>query len=236
MNNSPRSKLLETLHNVSYGFISSSDANEKGKALLDKIAPEINTVKQMHGKEFVWSTEKEKQIRQADGIATTKANHPVGVYSADCAPVLLVAIKNNKAIAVAAIHAGWRGTAQKICMDSLQIFAEKCCALGGEQIIAAIGPCISKEKFEVGEEMLAEFPEAEKAGFFTFLREENGKKKYLLDLIAENRRQMLEAATRINIELKIDDVALCTFSNLAWPSYRRDREKAGRILSHIRFQ
>lgn len=236
MKNEIRSKYLDAVSNLSYGFLPSSDSSGGGKTLLDTIAPEINTVKQVHGKEFVWSWEREKQIRQADGIGTIKTNHPVGIYSADCTPILLAGLKEDRAVAVAAVHAGWRSTALKIGELSLRGFAEKCRTLEAESVVALIGPCISKEKFEVGEELLDKFPEAKAAGFFTFLREEDGKKKYLLDLVAENKRQLKTTAEELQLRLKIDDVALCTFSNLDWPSFRRDREKAGRILSHIRFQ
>lgn len=84
-----------------------------------------------------------------DGYATDVKDLPIGVKTADCVPILLEARDDNgEVIAVCAVHAGWRGTADKIAEEGVN----KLCLLGAkkENIYAAIGPCIDECCYEVG--------------------------------------------------------------------------------------
>lgn len=157
----------------------------------------------------------------------------MGVYSADCAPILVVALSEDLPIAVMAIHAGWRGTAMQIAAKSLLAFQERLSP--GLRYAAAIGPCIGFESFEVGQEVVDAFPGCLENGIAKFLRQEGEKKKFLFHLAGENQRQLISAAKKSSLPLELDLLPLCTFQN-PLPSYRRDREKAGRILSYIAFE
>jgi YfiH family protein len=213
-----------------------SDHTAGGRDSLDKLLPGIATVKQVHGDLLLWTDKIEKREREADGLATFSPGLSVGVYSADCTPILAVASGENGPIAVMAVHAGWRGTAKHIGEKSFTAFAEAAATRGAKEFFAAIGPCISFESFEVGEEVVAAFPGSLSRGQARYLREEAGQKKFLFDLPGENARQLREAASRAGLKLTLDLLDECTLKNKeTYPSYRRDKEKAGRILSYLCF-
>ena len=135
-----------------------------------------------------------------------------------------------------AIHAGWRGTAMGIVAKSFTDFQLRLAGQGPLRYVAAIGPCISFESFEVGAEVVDAFPGSEERGLARFLREEEGKKKFLFNLPGENERQLRDAAAQAAATLELEVLPYCTLKEKEiLPSYRRDREKAGRILSYISF-
>jgi copper oxidase (laccase) domain-containing protein len=135
-----------------------------------------------------------------------------------------------------AVHAGWRGTALGIAGSSFREFSAAVLARQGKAVrfLAAIGPCIQFESFEVGAEVIAAFPGAESGGLARYLRTEEGNRKYLFNLPGENLRQLKAAAEGLSLE--VDGLDLCTVKGKGLlPSYRREREKAGRILSFLEF-
>ena len=90
-----------------------------------------------------------KHTMECDGYVTTSAGLPIAVKTADCVPILLEARDDEgKIIAVSAIHAGWRGTADKIA----KVAVIKLMDLGAkvENIYVAIGPSIDECCYEVG--------------------------------------------------------------------------------------
>jgi hypothetical protein len=88
-----------------------------------------------------------------DGLVTDVPGLLLTVLSADCALVLLA---DPDAGVVGACHSGWRGTVAKIAGETVRAMA----ALGAARVRAYVGPCISAEAFEVGEEVAAQFPDA----------------------------------------------------------------------------
>lgn len=230
-----QSPLLSSLPKVRHGFL--SDHTPGGRDSLDELLPKISTVKQVHGDLLLWTDKLEKRARDADGLATCTQGLYVGVYSADCTPILAVAAGANGPLAVMAVHAGWRGTAKEIGKKSFIAFAREARARGATEFFAVIGPCISFDAFEVGEEVVAAFPGSLERGQAKFLRTEDGKKKYLFDLPGENTRQLKEAASEAGVELTLETLDECTLKKKdIFPSYRRDKEKAGRILSYLCFE
>lgn len=215
-----RSSLLESVPGLVHAF-------EPGTPTI-----EVATAKQVHKTAWIWVNRLEKREREADAIATSTPNLAVGVYSADCTPILLAALERDRPIAVMAIHAGWRGTAQGVAKEAFRGFLLP----SATHYVAAIGPCIGYESFEVGEEVVAAFPDAIEKGFARFLRHEGERKKFLFDLKGENERQLREVAARAGKPLELEVLPHCTFQERdRFPSYRRDREKAGRILSYLAF-
>ncbi len=114
-----------------------------------------------------------------DGIVTQLRGVPLLCYSADCVPILFYATDIE---AIAAVHAGWRGSAAKIVIETVRILT----SLGAraEHIYAAIGPCIGKCCYEVSENVARRFDES------TYLKKPNGK--YMLDLARENLLQLTQ--------------------------------------------
>jgi YfiH family protein len=214
-----QAKILSGVQNLRHGF---------GPSFDEKTA----TVKQVHKSDIVWVAEFEKGKQNADAIGTVEIKLAVGIYSADCAPILLASLdRNRKAIAVMAVHAGWRGAALGIAANSVEALWNKS---SGVSLVAAIGPTIGFDAFEVGAEVIAAFPECEQRGLARFFRMEGDKRKYQFNLPGENARQIASAAARLKIPCEIEVLSECTFSNPdRYPSFRRDREKAGRILSFI---
>jgi YfiH family protein len=234
LNEMVQSPLLRSLPGITHGFVSNHTPGAQGA--LDAAEPTVATVKQVHRDLVLWANGPEKRAREADGLGTHLAGLAVGVYSADCTPILLAATDaHGLPIAVMAVHAGWRGTALEIGAKSLAEFA--LATPLAAKFYAALGPCISFESFEVGEEVVAAFPESLRLGQAKFLREVEGKKKYLFDLPGENKRQLRDCAARLGLSLQVDFLPYCTLKlRDQFPSYRRDREKAGRILSYLSFQ
>lgn len=137
----------------------------------------------------------------------------VGVKTADCAPILLVDAKCRK---VAAVHAGWRGAVTGVAPKTLEAMVARW-GTGPEEIHAAIGPCIGPCCFEVGPEVAIQFGEP--------------AARVRIDLAGFIRRQLLDAGVP---ETQIYLAGLCTYCRAdLFHSFRRDREKAGRLLSVI---
>lgn len=118
------------------------------------------TVHQIHSADVIdvtapWAWE---NAPQADAMVTATAGIVLGVLAADCAPVLF-ADKNARVIGAA--HAGWKGALTGVMEATIEAM-ERLGATRGH-IAAAIGPCISREAYEVGHEFRTRFVEADAA-------------------------------------------------------------------------
>ncbi len=117
---------------------------------------------------------------KADAIAAAVPGVICGALSADCAPILLA---DAEARVVAAAHAGWKGALTGIIEAAITRME----ALGAQRgrIVAAIGPCIGPQSYEVGAEFLARFTEADPAyGRFFTPGAEPGKRQFDLPAFA----------------------------------------------------
>ncbi len=90
-------------------------------------------------------------LDDTDALITAEHGVCIGISTADCVPILLFDAAHG---AIAAVHAGWRGTVARIVEKTI---AELSAAFGTKpsELKAAIGPCIMQESFEVGEEVVA---------------------------------------------------------------------------------
>ncbi len=169
------------------------------------------TLKQIHSNRCLIAAGAEC-AGNGDALITSIPKLPVSIRTADCLPILLADPRHR---AVAAIHAGWRGSAARICVETLARMKE---AFGTAtaDVFAAIGPGIGACCYEVGEEV------ARQLG-----RDTAGK----IDLANANRTQLIEAGVP---DAQIDLLDLCTFCNPElFHSFRRDKERAGRMVSYI---
>ena len=97
-----------------------------------------------------------RMFPDTDALITQVPGLWIGVYSADCVPIL---VADTRLKVVAAIHAGWRGTVGGITRDTVErMTADFGCR--PEDLQAVIGPSISPEAFEVGEEVVMLFRQA----------------------------------------------------------------------------
>lgn len=170
--------------------------------------------------------QKEQSLHGIDALITSEVGFCICVSTADCIPVL---IYDKKHRAVAAVHAGWRGTVAYILRETLEMM-NRSFGTKGEDAIACIGPGISLSAFEVGEEVYETF---DKQGFdmsrIAWWNRETGK--HHLDLWEANRMQL----TAFGIpESQIELSGICTYAHYhEFFSARRMGIRSGRILSGI---
>lgn len=130
-------------------------------------------------------TVKPKFDHGVDGLVTAEKDLLLSVRTADCVPVLLC--DKNKKIC-AAVHAGWRGTVGGITKNAVRMMSEM--GIDKDDILVAIGPCIGKCCYEVGEEVREEFVSLspEYSAFFTPVGD-----KFMLDLTLANIKILEDA-------------------------------------------
>jgi len=180
----------------------------------------IATVKQIHSSDVVDAAGLTGDHGPGDALVCNTSGLAVAVRTADCLPMLLADPEHR---AVAAVHAGWRGTADRIAERTVERMGEMY-GTKPERLRAAIGPGIAKCCFEVGPEVARAFSDwySELAGT---------EKKHLLDLVDINQRQLKATGMR---EENISHSALCTVDRTdILYSFRKEREKAGRMLAWI---
>lgn len=184
---------------------------------------------QVHGteaRELLGNEDWDSVVRSVGDITLSKAaGVGCAVRSADCVPVL---IADRKSYAVCAVHSGWKGTVGRAAAAGLMALRR---LIGGEgDWVAAIGPHIERCCFEVGQDVAEALCKASKLGEQALIAgRDNANPK--IDLRAIVRSQLMEAGVS---EVSIDDVRGCTMCNPhQFFSYRRDREKSGRLLSAI---
>ena len=170
--------------------------------------------------------ERQQRLDGIDALMTNEAGVCIGVSTADCIPVLLYDPIRR---ASCAIHAGWRGTVQRIAEKAVGRMTETY-GTNPKDIIAQIGPGIHLESFEVGEEVYEAF---EKAGF---PMEQISKRyeKWHIDLPECNRLQLVAAGIP---EAQIAVSPVCTFQQSdTFFSARRLSIHSGRIFTGILLQ
>jgi YfiH family protein len=222
--NSVTSQNLSGIGRVVHGFLSKNFIGNIGEAAHCSGLERIYTIKQVHSNIVFLLNDgltKEKS-REGDAIVTSMRNLGVGIYTADCVPLLLV---DGEAKVVAAVHAGWRGTLSGIVNRTVKRI-ERDFGILSSKISAAIGPSIGMCCFEVGEEVAVRFMN-KYDGWSEFLYKKNDS-KYFIDLRMANVRNLLDAGVA-NFEV----VNICTKCNKDFHSYRREGKGVGRQLSFI---
>ena len=195
-------------------------------------AAHVATLTQVHGREVVVirSAGNAAKRREADVLVSDDPDTAVAVRAADCVPLL---IGDPRSGAVAAVHAGWRGTAAGAATAAVEALAREFAAAPGD-LIAAIGPSIGPCCYEVGPELKDAFlaaghPRKQVDRWFT--TPENATRPRL-DAWAANRDQLMAAGV---LEENIHTCGLCTASNLElFPSFRIEKDRAGRIAGTIK--
>lgn len=150
---------------------------------------------------------------EGDALITDSPGLALSIRTADCYPILLA---DSVTRSVAAAHAGWRGTAARIIPATIAKMHER---FGTDplNVTAAIGPGIGACCYEVGVEVARRFG-MDRAG--------------RIDLAGQNYRQLIECGVPSS---QIAIAGRCTFCEPeAFDSWRRDRERAGRMISYVR--
>jgi YfiH family protein len=165
---------------------------------------------------------------EADAMATHRPGLALVIKTADCLPLFLV---DPDCRAVAAVHAGWRGTVRRIAAEAVEAMV-RVFGTRPASLLAALGPCIGGACYEVGEDVAAPF-RRDPSFAALFAPVVSRPRKFLFDLRAANRAQ-LEAAglTAANIH----DSGTCTHCDPALLSFRRDRRSDLRLFNFIGIQ
>jgi hypothetical protein len=114
-------------------------------------------VRQVHGAHAhrpAPAGEEPRELVEADALVTDRPGDAVAIVTADCVPVLLASRDGGE---VAAVHAGWRGLLQGVLAAAVGELGGRPAAAG---LVAAIGPCLSPSRFEVGPDVGAAFAAA----------------------------------------------------------------------------
>jgi YfiH family protein len=183
---------------------------------------------------------------RGDASITQTPGLLLGVQTADCLPILLVDPKKR---AVAAVHAGWRGTLARIAQKSVGEMRMKFGCKPAD-VFAALGPAIGGCCYEVGTELVTEFTSqfADAEEYFDELRtgEEPNPLQWLnmmppghqpplknvrLDLRKANRSQLLAAGLR-DTNIFVSDLCTACHTGLFF-SYRKEAARCGRLLSVV---
>jgi YfiH family protein len=179
-------------------------------ASVPELYEQLATLKQIHSAECVAAAGRTGVVGTADALLESTPGSVVAVRTADCIPILLVDESHR---AVAAVHAGWRGTVAQIVQRAIEAMHQRF-GTDPAHLHAAIGPGIGKCCYEVGPEVAAHFGEQGRTH---------------IDLPEANRRQLLQAGVTAG---RVHASNLCTMCRPEeFHSYRRDREAAGRMHS-----
>lgn len=177
-------------------------------------AGQIALVRQVHGR-TVRRVSKPGLAGDGDALITAQAGLLLTIRVADCVPILLCGPGRQ----IAVVHSGWRGTAADIVAATVQ-------DLGGPPHAAVIGPCISAARYEVGEEVVEGI---QSAGVPTevFVRRDLGERPHV-DLRAAITWQLHRSGVTA-----VSTMPQCAFEDARLHSFRRDRERSGRMAAFI---
>ena len=183
---------------------------------------------------------------RGDASLTNRPGLLLAVQTADCVPILLADLKNR---AVAAVHAGWRGTLQRIVAKTVGKMQMQF-RTNPADLLAAIGPSIGGCCYEVGTEVASEFKSqfSNAPDWFDELRtgdepnplqwlnmappgHQPPPKNVLLDLRKANRAQLLDAGLGEQ-NIFVSDLCTACRRDLLF-SYRKEAGTTGRLMSVV---
>lgn len=182
---------------------------------------DLVSLSQIHSDICVFASGGAGRIGRGDALVTVTPGLRIGVRTADCVPVLLVDPVRR---AVAAVHAGWRGTAQAISAKVVARMREGVGSSPGS-LVAAIGPGIGPCCYEVGPEVASQFGE-------WFPERHDLDRQTRIDLAEANRRQLLRSGLRPDSVCRLELCTCC--SGGEFHSWRRNGARAGRMVAAAR--
>jgi len=191
---------------------------------------QLVTVRQNHGSDLLVIDAPNDDVShflgiEADGIITNQPAIMIGVTVADCVPILLYDPDRK---VIAAVHAGWQGTAATIVARAVKgmqtIFGTDPAA-----VKAAIGPCINRCCYQVDQPVKDGFKDQPE--LWLAVSEPDGTGAWRLDLALANRMQ-LEDAGLSSLNIQTAGHCVCCQKDLFF-SYRRDNGETGRQIGFI---
>lgn len=245
-----QSSLLQSIPHIHHGFFAPGDSGrlqnnlsfKRGDAQavrdarqaacqqIDVPAEALTHVYQEHGVAIhvvdgqhrgAGALDGENHVGAGDGMITREAGIPLAVLVADCLPIL-IADRSGSMVGIA--HAGWRGTLKAIASQLVQKMQETY-QVQPSDLLAWIGPGISFDYFEVGEDVWAYFMDG-----WCHYPDCFDAKARCVDLKALNANQLIEAGLGED-QIEIDES--CTMEDERFYSYRRQGEDCGHNMAVI---
>lgn len=171
------------------------------------------------------SKQLDTSLKGIDGIYTKEKGILCAAFFADCVPLFFLDPVSGW---IGIAHAGWKGTVGRIAEKMVWKLTDA--GANPSDLLAVIGPCISKENYEVDDQVIKHLTDREQEIAASDLA--NGR--YLLDLKKLNENILYDAG------LPEENVAItnyCTFDDeRLFFSHRRDRGKTGRMLAFIGYR
>lgn|GEM_PF-504657 len=178
----------------------------------------VFNIKQIHGRRVILATSlkyrNQKRIPLADAVIARDVHVPIAVRTADCLPIFVYDPRQH---AIAVIHAGWRSTQKRIAAATLSLMKKRF-GTRVQDVRVALGPALRSCCYEVGKEFIHYFPQ-------DVVRRQG---KLFFDLVAANKRQLTTLGVKPS---HLRDSRACTVCQRGFASYRKDGEKATRMLS-----
>jgi polyphenol oxidase len=187
--------------------------------LLGIGATQVAFSHQVHGDQVLVATQA-GHYTGYDALITNCLDLYLSVTVADCTPILIYDAAQN---AVAAIHAGWRGTVAQIAAKTVKVM-QQTFGTNPRDCRAYIGTCIDDCSFEVGPEVAAEFGDR-------FKRYNSAIQKHCIDLKSANLAQLIEAGIP-NSQVEVSPYSTVLHNN-DYFSYRLEGGQTGRMLAII---
>lgn len=212
----------------------SLDPDAAGHALAEALgAPEAEVARltQVHGRAILpFEAPARKRghslLGDGDGLLTSQPNVLLAVASADCVPIVLADPGTGW---IAAAHAGWRGTVARVldaALDALEARGAR-----PEDLFASFGPSISRDRYEVGPEVVEALQKAYRdVDVSAEALKEGPEGRSFVDVAMFNAAALRARGLRPE---RISVSSLCTYASPDLPSWRRDGPGAGRILTGI---
>lgn len=213
--------------------IADSDANiaHNAQRLMEAVGAHdavLMRVLQVHGN-TVYVCDGSEQFGppkfEADAVVSADRRVAACIRTADCVPILIGCPKTG---AVCAIHAGWRGIVAGVIDRAVMVLVDRLKSDAGS-LLAAIGPCIGRNIYEVGAQVAGEF--AGVCGQEFVLPVDGQRQKEHIDCFGAVRSQLLGCGLQHE---HIDGTELCTASiSDDFFSYRRDGARSGRMAAVV---
>jgi YfiH family protein len=210
-----RAPVLEELAWLEHGFGTRLSSHWPDRANLA-------TLQQIHS-DKVLVADRAGPMGEGDALISNQPGITLSIRTADCLPILMADTRNR---AIAAVHAGWRGTIQEIVPKTIQAMADRF-GTRPDDLVVAFGPGIGACSFEVGPEVAIQFAKL-------FPERTDLDQKTKVDLVETNLRLLRRNGGSVR---QIATSGLCTYCRPdLFHSYRRDGEAAGRMVSAIRIR
>ena len=250
----------ERIPHLIHGFSGRLSDQAAALSVLSASELPLHTLTQVHGNALrVVGPDTSVEGRpQADGMLSATAGQLLGIVTADCVPVLMVAPRQR---VVAALHAGWRGTAKDICGRAIRVLKTDW-GVSPADLLVALGPSIGGCCYEVGRDIGENLcRQVGTRGRLAWRQEGNVSTSQHVsddtsplegtrDTKSDHKETTLACGDTGFLDLRlvnrlrceqlgvppqhIQHVGPCTFcSGAALSSYRRDGARAGRQLSVI---